>query len=59
MSFLLEIAIGYIAIVYGLIPLCVLIASFFMLITGLIVRAYYAIEDFLTGENNEEKKNDL
>ena len=54
MSFLLEIAIGYIAIVYGLIPLCVLVWSLFMLIMGLIVRAYYAIEDYLTGANNEK-----
>lgn len=54
MSFLFEIAFGYIAIVYGLIPLCVLICSLFMLAIGLIVRCYYAIEDYFTGANNEE-----
>lgn len=55
MTFLIEIAFGYIAIVYGLIPLCVLICSLFMLVIGLIVRGYYAIEDYILGVNNEEK----
>lgn len=55
MTFLIEIAFGYIAIVYGLIPLCMLVFSLFALIFGLIVRGYYAIEDYILGVNNEEK----
>lgn len=51
MSFLLEIAFIYIAIVYGLIPLLCLIYTIFMLIGGLIARTYYDIEDYLTKEN--------
>jgi hypothetical protein len=48
MSFLLEIAFVYIAIVYGLIPLVCLIYTIFMLIGGLVARIYYVIEDYLT-----------
>ena len=51
MSFLLEIAFVYIAIVYGLIPLICLIYTVFMLIGGLVARIYYAIEDYLTEEH--------
>lgn len=51
MSFLLEIAFVYIAIVYGLIPLVCLIYTVFMLIGGLVARIYYAIEDYLTEEH--------
>ena len=51
MSFLLEIAFIYIAIVYGLIPLVCLIYTLFMLIGGIIARLYYAIEDYLTEEH--------
>lgn len=51
MSFLLEIAFIYIAIVYGLIPLVCLIYTIFMLIGGLVARIYYAIEDYLTEEH--------
>ena len=54
MSFLFEIAFGYIAIVYGLIPLCMLVFSLFALIFGLIVRGYYAIEDYVMGVNKNE-----
>lgn len=52
MTLLFEIAIGYIAIVYGLIPLCMLVFSLFALIFGLIVRGYYAIEDYFGGNND-------
>lgn len=55
MTTLLEIGLGYIAIVYGVIPICVLICALFMGLIGLIVRCYYAIEDFLTGANNEKQ----
>ena len=51
MSFILNCAFLYIAIVYGLIPLVCLIYTVFMLIGGLIARAYYAIEDYLTEEH--------
>lgn len=51
MNFLLECALFYIAIVYGLIPLLCLIYTIFMLIGGLIARTYYAIEDYLTKEH--------
>lgn len=55
MNFLLEIAFGYIVIVYGLIPLCMLVFSLFALIFGLIVRCYYAIEDYIMGVVNEKE----
>lgn len=48
MAFLFNCAICYIAIVYGLIPLCVLIYALFMGIGGIIARIYYYIEDYLT-----------
>lgn len=51
MTLLLEIAFGYIAIVYGLIPMLCLIYAIFMFIGGTIARIYYAIEDYLTKEN--------
>ena len=51
MSFLLHIALIYIAIVYGLIPLVCLIYTVFMLIGGLVARIYYAIEDYLTEDH--------
>jgi len=51
MSFILNCAFLYIAIVYGLIPLVCLIYTVFMLIGGLIARIYYAIEDYLTEEH--------
>lgn len=47
-AFLFKCAILYIAIVFGLIPLCVLIYSLFMAVGGIIARIYYAIEDYLT-----------
>ena len=51
MTLLFEIAIGYIAIVYVLIPLLCLIYALFMFIGGTIARIYYKIEDYLTKEN--------
>ena len=51
MSFILNCALFYIAIVYGLIPLLCLIYTLFMLIGGMIARTYYAIEDYLTKEH--------
>lgn len=51
MSFILNCAFIYIAIVYGLIPLICLIYSVFMILGGLVARIYYAIEDYLTEEH--------
>ena len=51
MSFILNCAFLYIAIVYGLIPLICLIYSVFMILGGLVARIYYAIEDYLTEEH--------
>lgn len=48
--FLMHCVLWYIGIVYGLIPLLCLIFAFFMLIGGMIAKAYYAIEDYFTKE---------
>ena len=50
MSLIFEVAFYYILVVYGIIPLICIAYALFMLIGGTIARIYYAIEDFLTKE---------
>lgn len=55
MSFLINCALIYIGIVYGLIPLLCIAFSIIMLIGGAISKLYYLCEDYLTTEHKENK----